>query len=101
MIVRALRDGVDEERLARTLNIDMAKLREKKTVINGICADAIDLLKEKPITPKSLRVMKRVKGLRQIEMAELMISANNYTLPYAQALYLATPEDQLVAWAIG
>jgi hypothetical protein len=74
----------------------MAKLREKKTVINGICADAVELLKEKPITPKALRVMKRVKGLRQIEMAELMISANNYTLPYAQALYLATPEDQLV-----
>ena len=34
--------------------------------------------------------------MRQIEIAELMIAANNYTLPYAKALYAATPQNRLI-----
>jgi hypothetical protein len=33
---------------------------------------------------------------RQIEAAELMVSMNNYTLPYAKSLVAATPQPQLV-----
>ena len=36
-------------------------------------------------------------GLRQIEIAEVMVSANNFTKPYAEALVLATPKDQMVS----
>ena len=35
-------------------------------------------------------------GVRQIEIAELMVSANNYFTGYAEALVLGTPKDQLV-----
>ena len=34
--------------------------------------------------------------MRQIEVAELMIAANNFTVPYAKALLMATNENQLV-----
>jgi hypothetical protein len=38
--------------------------------------------------------MRKVTGLRQIEIAELMVSASNYTKGYAEALVLGTPKDQ-------
>jgi hypothetical protein len=34
--------------------------------------------------------------MRQIEIAELMVSANNYSKGYAEALLLGTPKDMLV-----
>jgi hypothetical protein len=37
-----------------------------------------------------------LKPLRQIEVAELMIAAHNFTVPYAKALLAATPQDQLM-----
>jgi hypothetical protein len=56
----------------------------------------VDLLKDKPIAPKAICQMKKVTGLRQIEIAELMVSANNFTKSYAEALVLGTPKDELV-----
>ena len=37
-----------------------------------------------------------MKPMRQIEVAELMIAANTFTVPYAKALLAATSKDQLV-----
>lgn len=96
MIMRAVDNGVPEERIAKTLNVDVAKIKQKMNLIRDICPEAVELLKDKNVVPKALRVMKKVKALRQIEMAELMISANNFSLPYANALFAATPADQLV-----
>ena len=45
--------------------------------------------------PKALRLFKRVNGMRQIEMAETMVSANNFVAGYAEALVLGTPKHQL------
>ena len=38
-----------------------------------------------------------LSGLRQIEIAEVMVSANNFTKAYAEALVLATPKDQMLS----
>jgi len=95
MILKAIKNGVSENKIAKTLNIDVAKIKEKKNLLDGICAEAIDLLKEKQITPNALKVLKKVLPMRQIEIAELMVAANNYTLPYARALFAATLTNQL------
>lgn len=95
MIMKVIEHGVSEERIAKALNVDVAKIKQKMNLIHDICPEAVDLLKDKHIVPEALRVMKKVKAMRQIEMAELMISANNYSLPYANALFAATPSDQL------
>jgi hypothetical protein len=63
-------------------------------VLDGIHAETADLLKDKPIAPKTIRLLKKVQALRQIEMAELMVTANNFTASYTEALFLATPKDQ-------
>jgi len=53
-------------------------------------------LKDKAIAPKAIWLLRKVTGIRQIEIAELMVSANNFTKLYADALVLGTPKDQLV-----
>lgn len=96
MIMKAINCGVEEERIAKTLAIDVAKIREKRQLTKGICEEAVDLLKDKHITPNALRQLKGVRPLRQIEMAEMMVAVNNYTTHYARALFLATAQDMLV-----
>lgn len=96
MIMKALRSGVSEERIAQALAVDVAAIRRKRDLLVGICPEAVDLLKEKSASPGALREMRKVKPLRQIEMAELMIAAGTYSEAYAQCLLAATPQDQLV-----
>lgn len=61
----------------------------------GIDEEVADLLKDKNISPKTLRLLRRVNGVRQLEIVELMVGAENYTSAYAEALILGTPKDQL------
>ena len=51
--------------------------------------------KDKQMSPTALRVLSRVKPVRQIEICELMVAAHNYTVPFARALLAATPKNQL------
>jgi hypothetical protein len=40
--------------------------------------------------------MRKVKPMRQIEMAELMVAANIFSASYPQCLLAATPQEQLL-----
>ncbi|MBM4371921.1 MAG: ParB N-terminal domain-containing protein [Deltaproteobacteria bacterium] len=95
MLMKALSEGVPEERLARALNVDLQKLREKKDLLRGISEEAVELLRSKDLGAKTLHFFRRVKPLRQFEMAELMNASNNYSCAYARALYLATQRTLL------
>jgi hypothetical protein len=95
MIVKAVNNGVSPERLAKVLNMPLRVVQASMNLLNGIHEDAAELLKDKPICPKALRLFKRVNGMRQIEMAETMVSANNFVAGYAEALVLGTPKHQL------
>jgi len=95
MVINALGEGVSEERLARALNVDVKKVREKRDFLRGICPEAVQLLRHREVGQETIRYFRQVKPLRQVEMAELMIAANHCTKDYARALYLATQKDQL------
>lgn len=99
MIVKALNAGVSEEKLAKALNIDVRSLRSKKTMLDGICPDAADLLKDKILSGHVFRVLKKMKPGRQIMSAMLMNDNNRYGYAYAKILLDATPDDQLVEGA--
>ena len=96
MIMKAVRNGVRPERIAAALNMPVRVVLASMRLLDGIHEEAVDLLKDKSISPKAIRLLKRVTGVRQIEIAELMVSANNYFTGYAEALVLGTPKDQLV-----
>jgi ParB-like chromosome segregation protein Spo0J len=96
MIMKAVQQGVKPERIAAALNLKVADVKSSMSLLDGINEAAADLLKDKAISPQAIRLMRRVTGLRQIEIAELMVSANNFTKNYAEAMVLTTPKDQLV-----
>lgn len=96
MIVKAIEKGVSEERIAKTLDVDVASIRKKRNLLDGICPEAVALLKDKEIAPGALAFLKKVKPIRQIEMAELMNSVNNFHKLYVQALVAATDKELFV-----
>ena len=56
----------------------------------------VSLLREKRATSGSLRELRKVKPMRQIEMAELMCASRNFSVGYAKCLVAATPQEQLL-----
>jgi len=96
MIVKAVQQGVPPERIASALNRNVTTVKSFLSLLVGVNEEAADLLKDKPIAPLAIRALKRVKGVRQIEIAELMISMNDFTSTYVQALVMGTPKDMLV-----
>jgi hypothetical protein len=95
MMVKAVKNGVSAERIAEALNVSVNSIRANMNLLTGIHPEAIDILKDKQICPGAIRILKRVTALRQIEMAEMMVSANIYTKGYVEALFMGTPKDQL------
>jgi ParB-like chromosome segregation protein Spo0J len=95
MINKAVQNGVKPEKIAAALNIPVKEVYDSLKLLDGIDEEAADLLKDKEICSKAIRLLKKVTGVRQIEIAELMVSANNYSAGYAEALYLGTTKTQL------
>ncbi len=96
MLRHAIQQGVSEERLARALNVDISQIEKKARLLDGICPEGAELLKERQFSAEISRVLRKMKPTRQVECLELMILANNLTVPYAEALLAATPLAQLV-----
>lgn len=96
MILKAIERGASDERIARALNIDVKTLQGKKQLLSGICPEAVEFLKDKHVTMKAFVALKKMKPLRQIEAAELMVAMNRYTVGYAESLLAATPQSQLI-----
>ena len=96
MILKMVQNGVSEEKIARALNVNVSVIIQKRSLLNGICPEAIELLKDKVVASGVFMHLKKMKPSRQIETATLMIDTNAFTVPYARALLASTPADQLV-----
>ena len=96
MILKAIQSGVSEERIAKVLNVDVASIRRKRDLLNGICAEVVELLKHRRVTPGVFSFLRKLKPIRQIEVAELLIATGNFYKPYVKALVAATPPEMLV-----
>src|SRR5207244_5701231 len=83
-------------RIAKALDGDVGKIRKKRDLLEGICAEAAELLKNKQTAPGVFAVMKKMKPMRQIEVAEILCAASNFCVPYTKALLAATPPEMLV-----
>jgi len=96
MIVKAVQSGVSEEKLARALNLDIGTIRNKKNLLEGICPEAVELLKDKAVPEPVFKVLRKMLAPRQINAAMLMNDQNKFNCNYAKALLDATPANQLV-----
>ncbi len=96
MILKAIERGVPEDRIAKALDVNIPSIRAKRQLLDGICPEAVELLKDKHCPINSFRALKKMNPMRQVEVAELMIAMNNFSVSYAKALLAATRQDQLV-----
>jgi hypothetical protein len=96
MILKALSNGVSEEMLAAVLNLDVASVRKKRTMLDGICAEAVEILCNTGTTASAFAALKKMKSVRQVAVAEHMRASGNYSATFARALLEATrPEFRL------
>ena len=96
MILKAIKRGVPQKRIAKALGINILAIRQKRSLLEGICAETVELLKDKHCPTNTFQSLKKMKPMRQVEVAELMIAMDNYSVSYSKALVVATPQEQLV-----
>ncbi|WP_428851902.1 plasmid partitioning protein RepB C-terminal domain-containing protein [Imbroritus primus] len=97
MLRRAVERGVSPERLAKALNVDISQIHKKVSLLEGICPEVVEMLKDQHFSANLGSVLRKLKPTRQVECVELMLTANNMTVAYAEALLAATPPHLLVS----
>jgi ParB-like chromosome segregation protein Spo0J len=80
MLIKALNSGVPEEKLAKTFDLDISMIKRRRTLLDGICPEVIELLKDKSVNPVTFDVLRKMRPMRQIESAELMLTVHNWDL---------------------
>jgi hypothetical protein len=96
MLRRAVERGVTPDRLAKALNVDVSHIHKKVNLLDGICPEAVEMLKDLHFAANLGSVLRKMKPTRQVECIELMLTANNMTVAYAESLLAATPPPLLV-----
>ena len=96
MILNAVSKGASEERLARALNVNIALIRAKRNLLVGICPEAAELLRDKHAPLSVFTELRKLKPMRQIVAAEMMVAMNRYSTSYAKSIVAGTADDQLV-----
>lgn len=96
MIRRAIDRGVSADHLAKALNVNISYVQRRAKLLEGICSEAQELLKDRVFSVDLARFLRQMKPTRQLECVELMLAANNLTSSYAEAMLLATPPSELV-----
>jgi hypothetical protein len=97
MIIKALAKGASEQRIADTLDLDVAAIRRRRAMLDGICPEAVELFKSRSVNLGVFSALRRMKPLRQIEAAELMIGAGNLSASYAKVLLAGTRKGDLAS----
>ena len=95
MVMRALRHN-SEATIAKVLNVDVSTIRKKRTLLDGICKEAVDVLKDRRVSAKAFSPLRRMKPVRQIAAARLMVASNRYSQNFALALLAGTSDEMLV-----
>jgi ParB/RepB/Spo0J family partition protein len=96
VIAKAIERNVPRDKIARALDINVRSLARKVRLLDGICQEAIGLLKDKICPMAVFDVLRKMNPMRQIETAEFLINANNFSISYASAILAGTPQAQLV-----
>jgi RepB plasmid partitioning protein/ParB-like nuclease domain len=95
MILRALAH-VSEDRIAKALNVSVGAIREKRDLLKGICPEVAELLRNERVSGDAFIALRKMKPVRQIDVARLMLNARKFTGRFTRALLDGTREELLV-----
>ncbi|MEH6461718.1 plasmid partitioning protein RepB C-terminal domain-containing protein [Chitinimonas sp. JJ19] len=96
MILAAINRGVPVARIAQVLNVNVERIRERERLLDNIAPEVVELLKTRMVGHAIFAILRKMKPMRQIEAAEMMIAANRFTKPYAEMVLATTRPEQLV-----
>jgi len=97
MFLEAIQKGIPPEKIAQVLNVNIKQIRERQNLLKGIAPEVAELLKNQQIGLRVFSVLRKMKPMRQIEAAEMMLSANRFSFSYAEMILATTREDQLIS----
>ena len=97
MVLNAITKGhLSEDRIAKALNLDIASIRKKRDLLIGVGPEAVEVLKNRTVSVRIFAFLRKMKPLRQLAVAELLVATNNFSVAYIKALLAATPAEMLV-----
>jgi hypothetical protein len=65
-------------------------------MLDGICKEAVEILRNRDVSPAVFAYLKKMKPIRQIEAAEHMRATGTHTVRFAKALLEVTRPEMLV-----
>lgn len=99
MLLEALKRGVPEQRIAKALNVDIHAIRTKVHLLDGICPEVVDILRDRHVSTALFAILRKMKPAIQIATAELMVLRNDFTAAFARTRLAFTPPDLLIEGA--
>jgi len=72
------------------------RIRERQRMLDGIAPEVVELLKDRLAARGVFPILRKMKPMRQIEAAEMMIAANRFTITYATMILSATRSELLL-----
>ena len=95
MIVEAIKSGVAEERLAATLNVNVGAIRKRVEMLDGICGEVVEMLRDRKISLELFPLLRKMKPIGQIATVELMVLRNDYSVAFARTRLAISPPSLL------
>lgn len=96
MILAAVNRGVPPERIAKVLNVNVDRIRERQHLLEGIAPEVVEMFKDRMVGHKVFSILRKMKPLRQIETAEMMIASDRFSASYAEMILIATRPELLI-----
>ena len=97
MILRAVRSGVSEERIARTLDVDVASIRQKRDLLEGVCPRPCSCCATAGSQAPRCASCARCSRCARWSWPNCTCAAGNYSVGYARCLVAATPAEFLAS----
>ncbi len=95
MLVEALKSGVAEERIAATLNVDIAAIKKRVQMLDGICPEVVEMLRDRKLSLEVFPILRKMKPIGQIATVELMVLRNDYSVWFAKTRLAISPPTLL------
>lgn len=95
MLQKAIKRGVSIENLSEALDISADTLKGRLKILDDISQEVVNLFSNQHVPKATFYVLKKMKPMRQIECAHLMLNIENFTEKFALSLLHGTEPSLL------
>ena len=96
MVLEAVKQGVSEDKIAKLLNMNIHTIRNKKNLLSGICPDVVNLIRNIAVPAETIRALKKVKPIRQLEIISILNNMGTFKADLAKAMVRRSLPSQFV-----